>query len=1130
MPSDIDAWLKQFGLEKYAPAFVENEVGVADLAHLSDDDLKDLGLPLGPRRRIQAVISDERIAEPADETGTQPPNARLETPGPLGSMSDAQRRQITVMFVDLVGSTQLARQIELEDLNHVNRAYQAAATEAIQRYGGNVAKYMGDGLLAYFGYPVAHEDDAERSVRAGLDLVEAVKSLDLSDKIGNEAKLSVRVGIATGMVVVGDLIGEGLATERSVLGETPNMAARIEAAAQPNTVAVSPSTYTLTSGVFEYASLGEHALKGFEDKIALWQAASVREGTSRFKATRARHATPLVGRDDELALLVRRWRSAADGVGHAVLLSGEPGIGKSRLAAAFRAEIATMHHIRLMFQCSPHHTNSPFHPFIEQLSHASGLRGDAAIGEKRSRVEQLLRRVTDTSDEDVSAVLSLLNIEEGSDPDLSAQARKARLIAALTKQFHGLSREAPVLCLIEDVHWSDASTLEVLDHLLAEIETTAALILITARPEFEPPWAGQPCTTLLTLGRMGARDSRQLVTETVHSTSLPQEAINAIAERADGNPLFIEELTQAAVERATIEHNATETNRVPSGSNPSIPATLLDSLVARLDRSPAAREVAQVASIIGRDFEYAVLNAIADLSHDQISLGINQLVDSSLIQLRGNLPDAECRFKHALIRDAAYGTLTRDRRQRLHETLARHLDSGDIAVLTVSQPEVIAYHYAEADLNEKAIQWYEEASRQAVDQSAFNEAAVNLQKAASLSLKIIDEAARIRTEFNLQVALGRVLGAAHGYGSEEAEAAFLRAYELSKAIDSEEDRFRVLIGLRSLNHLRGRLLQAADFGEHCLEIAEHSQQPILLSQAHIALAHTRCFQGNFSLADVHLEACANSYSSDQHAAHLNITGLDAGVFGAALHAWVNWFGGQLSNASDSMDRAEVLSAEVGHAQSREHVLSTAAQCYLFGERYEDALKTISAALALAEKYGFEMRIAMGRIVEYIASAKLGETAPQQPVVLAGLIDRYRATGSQAFGTYYHSLSAVAMMDSGDIAGAIEKIDDTLSLGSEIGEHMWDAELLRLKGIALSQRGDSDLNSAIGCVQQAVNTAKSQGATMLQLRALCSLIELKEGSDVRRMIDELQLVYDQCQQDPAWPDIATAGRFLAMRKH
>jgi class 3 adenylate cyclase len=596
---DIAAWLRELGLERYAQVFQDSGIEPAILAELTDEDLRELGIPLGPRRKLAKAIATLSAA-------AAPPFDHPAAAGSEGTPSpQAERRQLTLMFVDLVGSTELSVRLDPEDLREVMRAYQAACAGVIVRFEGHVARFLGDGVLAYFGWPKAHEDDAERAVRAGLAAAEEIGRLP----VGTEARLAVRIGIATGQVVVGDLTSQDASDKDSVIGETPNLAARLQTFAEPGTVVISQATRKLLGGLFELDDLGPHRLKGFAEPLAVWRVAGESRAEGRFEARQSARLTPLVGRQEEIALLLRRWRQARDGHGRVVLLSGEPGIGKSRIMRELRARLEGEPHVRLLYQCSPHHTTSPLHPLIVQLERAAGFARDEPPEARLVKLAALLARGTDRLDEIVPLIAALLGLptEDRYPPlDLTPQCQKQRTLEVLVDQLEGLAAAQPVLVTYEDVHWIDPTTQELLSLAIERIQHLPVLAIITFRPEFTPPWSRRPHVSALALTRLGRREGAALVEQVVGDKALPDEVAAQIVAKTDGVPLFVEELTKTVLESGLLA-DAGDHYELSRPLPPlAIPATLHDSLLARLDRLAPVKEVAQIAAAIGREFSHAL--------------------------------------------------------------------------------------------------------------------------------------------------------------------------------------------------------------------------------------------------------------------------------------------------------------------------------------------------------------------------------------------------------------------------------------------------------------------------------------------------------------------------------------------
>jgi len=798
----IAEWLEKLGLGQYAQRFAENGIDLSDLRHLTDQDLKDIGVLLGHRRRMLAAIAE--LAPPT----TPEPSAATE-PKPKDF---AERRQLTIMFCDLVGSTALSARLDPEDLRGIVGAYHRCCAEVIQRNGGFVAKYIGDGVLAYFGYPQAHEDDAERAVRAGLLLAEAV------GKISIQEPFQVRVGVATGLVVVGDIVGSGEAQERGVVGETPNLAARLQSVAAPNTVVIAEGTRRLLGSLFELEDLGAVDLKGIAGRLRTWAVLRARSVESRFEALHATGLTALVGREEELELPLRRWARAKTGEGQVVLMAGEPGIGKSRLTAALMERLAGEPHTRLRYFCSPQHTDSALYPISGQMERAAGLAHDDTLQAKLDKLDAVLAQ-TSTSIQDAVLFAEMLSLpNDGRYPalELAPQQRRQRTLEALILQLEVLTRSSPVLMIFEDAHWADPTSLEALGRVVAKM-TLRVLLILTFRPEFNPPWIGQPHVTAMTINRLAQREAGSMIDGVIGNKLLPASVRQDIIERTDGIPLFVEEMTRAVLE-AESEGAAERTVAAAPSPARAVPASLHASLMARLDRLGPAKEVVQIGAAIGREFSHALLAAVARKDAQELASALNRVVEAGLLFRQGAPPYASYLFKHALVRDAAYSTLLRSQRQALHARIGTKLKER-FPEIAVTEPETLAHHYTQASLHDLAIDYWHKAGERALRRSAMVEAVQHLTHAIELTRSLPVTPGRNRRELDLHVALGRFIRIVKGMAAPETLQVFTRARGLLDDSATVTEQMTVLYGLWGVHYVRAEHAEAREVADQCPDLA-----------------------------------------------------------------------------------------------------------------------------------------------------------------------------------------------------------------------------------------------------------------------------------------------------------------------
>jgi class 3 adenylate cyclase/tetratricopeptide (TPR) repeat protein len=1063
---DVAEWLRSLGLEQYEAAFRENEVDWAVLPELTEADLEKLGLPLGPRKKLlKAIVSRLGEPGPAPETQAAPP----------AIAPAAERRQLTVLFCDLVGSTALAARLDPEDLREIIGAYHRCVADAVGRFGGFVAKYMGDGVLVYFGYPQAHEDDAEQAVRAGLALVDGVGRLQAPEL------LRVRVGIGTGEVVVGDLITSGDGQERGVVGETPNLAARLQALAEPSTVVIGPQTRLLLGDLFECRDLLEVEVKGFPEPVHAYQVVRESGVESRFEALHGAALTPLVGREDEIDLLLRQWRRAKGGEGRVVLLSGEPGIGKSRLAAALQEKIENEPRALIRYFCSPHHQDSALHPFIAQLERAAGF-------EREDPPEVMLNKLAvlaPASPEDGALLADLLSLPtEGQLPalQLTPQRKKEKTYEALLRQLEASARQRPVLMLFEDVHWIDPSSRELLDLVMERVPRLPMLVLVTFRPEFQPPWSGQAHVTVLVLNRLDRREGATLVSQVAGAEALPGEVVTEIVKRTDGVPLFVEELTKAVLEGGSA--GTTLSRAGATGAN--VPATLHASLMARLDRlGPAVKEVAQVGAALGREFSYELLTAVAQWKAAELDAALDQLVVAGLAFRRGTPPQATFLFKHALVQDAAYGTLLRGKRQELHGRVA-HVLKEQWPETAEAQPELLAHHCAQAGLVEQAIAYYARAGQRAIARSAMAEAIAQLKKALELLTSLPDGVARQRQELELQIALGRALIAAQGYAASAVGETYARARALCEQLDRPPEIVSVLYGQCAQYLGKGRLRRAREIAAELLQVGEAGGVVAITVLGH-RLSAAACFNlGEFLTARAHLEQALALFDPAHRPFYMSFLIPDPLVNLLSYHSIDLFCLGYFDQARLECDATVEEGHKNGHAFSLTAALSGACQVDWGTRSREELLARADAIIAVSDEHGFLFHRAVGTVYRGWTLAAIGQTE-QGIVLLEAGVAAYRATGAVGEVPFFLILLADAKGMAKEPDEGLGHLGEAERLMEEIEVRWAEAELHRVRGELL--RAGHDPAGAERSLCRAIDVAQQQSAKFWELRAATSLARL-----------------------------------------
>jgi len=1003
---------------------------------------------------------------------------------------DAERRQLTVMFCDLVGSTRLSARLDPEDFREVVRSYQETAADVIRRYDGHIAQYLGDGLLVYFGYPQAHEDDAHRSVRAALGIIEAMGTLNGRLESEYDVQLAVRLGIHTGPVVVGEM-GGGDRHEQLALGETPNIAARLEVLAEPNTVVISAMTKRLVEGAFALKDLGSHRLKGVPEPIAVAQVLkpTVIQGDEEEVGTGV--VTALVGRDEEIGLLLRRWEQSKEGFGQVVLINGEPGIGKSALTDVVREHVASEGYMRATYRCSPYHTNSALYPVITHLQRLWRWQPDDNPKEKLAKMEETLRTTSLTLKEVVPlfAALFSLPLPEGryTPMGITPQQEKQQIQDALVAWLLEEAERKPMLVVYEDLHWADPSTLEIIGLLVDQVPTAPMLIVLIFRPQFVQPWPTRSHMTPITLNRLERPQAEAMITQLGGGKTLPDKVVQHIVARTDGVPLYVEELTKMLLESDLLREETDHYALAGELSDVAIPTTLQDSLMARLDRLPMVREVAQLGAVLGREFAYEMLKALAAVEESTLQDRLGQLVGAELLYQRGRPPRARYMFKHALIQDAAYASLLKRTRQQYHQQIAVMLEEG-FPETVETEPELVAHHYTEAGLNEQAVGYWSQAGKRATQRSANVEAMHHLIKGLEVLMTMPDTPERARQELDLQITLGPVLMAVKGFASLDTEQTYARARELCQQVGETSQLFPVLYGLWRFYMLRAELQTTRELAEQLFTLAQRTQESALLLEAHRVLGSTLFWLGEIAPAQANSEQGVALYDPQHHSFHAFVYGQDPGVACKTFVALSIWVLGYPDQALQSIHKALTLAQELNHPFSRAFALNWAATIHQYRREAQAVRERAETVIALSTEQAFPFWLAFGTILQGWALAVQAERKEGIAQIHQGLT-AYRATGSELHRPYFLSLLSEAYEKVGQLEEGLSVLGEALAIVENTGERNWEAELYRHKGKILLMQQGQKAEEAEECFQKALDIARRQQAKSLELRAAMSLSRL-----------------------------------------
>jgi class 3 adenylate cyclase/tetratricopeptide (TPR) repeat protein len=1112
---DVGSWLRNLGLGQYEPAFVANVIDSDVLAELTEVDFEKMGIPLGDRKRLMRAISAMVAGSPHAVTKTNIGEDAQNAPG-------AERRHLTVMICDLVGSTALTARLDPEDMGTVIDAYHAACARITLSYDGFLADFRGDGILAYFGYPRAHEDDAERTVRAGLDIIAAVARLET--RAGEP--LSVRIGIATGIVVVGDLGGEGKLREHAVVGDAPNLAARLQTLVEPNTVVVAESTRRLLGDHFLLHDLGQHELKGIAEPVRAWAVEGLLASESRFKAVRPAGLADLIGREAEMDFLLERQRLAWKGEGQIILISGEAGIGKSRLAAALAERVARQPHTQFRYQCSPYHANSALYPVINQLERAAGFKADDTPGLRLDKLEALLALGLTQVQAVAPLFAALLSIPLGDRyPELvfSPAQQRRRTLAALLDQLESHARQQPILLLIEDAQWADDTSLELLDLIVERVRQLPILALVTFRPEFEPPWAGLANVGTLALGGLDRENVESIVTQVAGGRALPTEVMKQIVAKTDGNPLFVEELTKTVLEAGLLVKQA-DGYRLNGPLPPlAIPETLQDSLMARLDRLHSVREIAQVGAAIGREFSYSLIRAVVARDETTLKHALTELEQAELVYRQGEPPEAVYSFKHALVRDAAYESLLKSRRHQLHGKIARTLEERFPDVVA-GEPEILARHFTEAGIIDLATNYWLKAGNRALSRSANAEAVKHLKRGIELTQELAQSPERVRKELDFYLALGPAMAATEGDAAHETSRVFQHARDLLGHGGTLKEQMTILWGTFLAHSMRAEHTAALEVARQCLVLAADHEHPGVSALANRFMGQTLYYMGAFVDARAHLErTLALCATNPETIATYRRFGVDDRVNALSFLASTLLFLGYPEQSAAAAQKAETGARAFGLAFTIALALSNIAVLGTIGGDPRRALANADEAIAISAENEFasayqRARFFRGALLAQGGDPQLGNELMRKAVAAV----EGHSEWSRRSLYLCHIASAHASLGQPEVG--LDLLDEAIQMAEATSERFFEAELYRLRGkilLSLGKKGEAEAE-----LQRAVTIARQQQARWWELRAATDLA--RHWHDEGRYVEAnslLQPIYAWFVEGFDTPDLKDAQALL-----
>jgi class 3 adenylate cyclase/tetratricopeptide (TPR) repeat protein len=1029
-------------------------------------------------------------------------------------------RQITVMFCDLIGSTTLSEKLDPEDLRMLIDAYRKVCGAAISRYDGQVASYAGDGVMAFFGWPRAHEDDAVRAAHAALAILSEITN------ISGAVTLSARVGICSGRVVVGQTSGPGGWLE--AVGETPNIAARLQTLAAPNTLLVSDSTQRLASGAFDFQDLGFRELKGITKPLRVYRVLSAKHSATRFEAAHVSSLTPLVGRSTELNLLLDRWQKIKEADGQVVLLSGIPGVGKSRLIHELKSNIQNEPHFLLNYQCSPYHSQSAFFPVIEQIELATQLSAADFDADKFSKVKAYLSGLMDNPAESASLIARLLSIsieDQSGLSRLTPQQIKNRTVDKLLEMILSLSAKRPTLCIFEDVHWIDPSTLELLDLAISRIDRARILLVVSYRPEFRHTWTTR--ATLHSLTRLSRSEVTRMIKELLREGSLPHQILDQIIEKADGVPLFIEELTTSVI--STPKQNGQQTNgsvEPTSLGAAKVPETLHDALMERVDRVAHGRRLAQIAAVIGREFSYDLLSAASRTDETDLHSALSQLEEADVIYRTGVSPSVRFAFKHVLLRDAVYNSLLRGKRQAIHADIAAVLETHFHEAVE-NRPEILAYHYSQAGNNELGIRYWRESGRRALANSANVEAIGHFRNALQLLKALHDTPQHNKEEIEIQLALGIPLIAVQGYPAAETREAFARARTLCLKLDSPPEYFQALFGLWGNSWMGGKNDAALAMANEFLSRSRERSDDILLMVAHRVMGSTLLTIGEFQTSRRHFEESIALSKSGRRQSVYTLYMVEPQVASLLLLSWDLWFLGYPDQSLARVSEALALAQDLAQPYSIAFAHYMTSVVHLLRGDPSRALESAELSLEISHEQRFSLYVLLSTISRGRALCELGQLQEALTEIQKGIAEG-RRTGVGFMLPMMYSWLADVHTRSGDDEAAASIVEQTLREISDATGRSWEAELHRQRAQILLALNPSKIAEAELYFKKAIEVARRQNSKSMELRAATGLAKLwrqhERMDEARELIEP---IYRWFNEGTATADLQLARDLLTV---